>query len=62
MKRLEGGYRELVFFAEACESGSIFQGMLPDSLNIFAATAANAVESSWATYCPCAPPAGTSAP
>lgn len=37
---------------EACESGSIFQGLLSDSLNIYATTASNAVESSWGTYCP----------
>ncbi|KAB2007861.1 hypothetical protein ES319_D10G059400v1 [Gossypium barbadense] len=36
----------------ACESGSIFEGLLPEGLNIYATTAANAVESSWGTYCP----------
>jgi legumain len=37
---------------EACESGSIFEGLLSDSLNIYATTASNSVESSWGTYCP----------
>lgn len=44
-------YKELVFYLEACESGSMFQ-TLPDSIKIFATTAANAKESSWGTYCP----------
>ena len=43
----------MVLFIEACESGSIFQGMLDDSLaNVWATTAANAMESSWGVYCP----------
>lgn len=37
---------------EACESGSIFEGLLPTGLNIYATTASNAEESSWGTYCP----------
>lgn len=41
-----------VFYLEACESGSIFEGLLPEGLNIFATTASNAEESSWGTYCP----------
>ena len=44
-------YKELVFYLEACESGSMFQ-TLPDNINIFATTAANAKESSWGFYCP----------
>eukprot|EP00658_Telonema_sp_P-2_P009788 TRINITY_DN1363_c0_g1_i1.p1 TRINITY_DN1363_c0_g1~~TRINITY_DN1363_c0_g1_i1.p1 ORF type:complete len:454 (+),score=180.11 TRINITY_DN1363_c0_g1_i1:200-1561(+) len=43
-------YSKLVFYMEACESGSMFQG-LPSGLNIYATTAANAKESSWGTYC-----------
>jgi legumain len=41
-----------VFYLEACESGSIFEGMLPNDINIYATTASNAEESSWGTYCP----------
>ena len=44
-------YKELVFYVEACESGSMFK-KLPDNLNIYVTTAANAKESSWGTYCP----------
>jgi len=43
-------YKQLVFYMEACESGSMF-ATLPDGLNIYATTAANAKESSWGTYC-----------
>lgn len=34
-------------YIEACESGSIFEGLLEDDLRIYATTAANAHESSW---------------
>ena len=44
-------YSELVFYLEACESGSMFDGILKDNLNIYAITAANPDESSWGTYC-----------
>lgn len=40
------------FYVEACESGSMFEGLLPEGLNIYASTAANAVENSYGTYCP----------
>ena len=45
-----GMYKELVFYLEACESGSMFQDLKPD-INIYATTASNAAESSWGTYC-----------
>ncbi|XP_043705645.1 vacuolar-processing enzyme-like [Telopea speciosissima] len=51
-KHASGTYKSLVFYLEACESGSIFEGLLPEGLNIYATTASNAVESSWGTYCP----------
>lgn len=51
-KHAAGTYKSMVFYLEACESGSIFEGLLPEGLNIYATTAANAVESSWGTYCP----------
>ena len=44
--------RDLVIYVEACESGSIFEGLLSDGLNIYATTASNARESCWGTYCP----------
>ncbi|THG04438.1 hypothetical protein TEA_003286 [Camellia sinensis var. sinensis] len=45
-------FKSMVFYLEACESGSMFEGLLPEGLNIYATTAANAVESSFVTYCP----------
>ncbi|XP_034683448.1 vacuolar-processing enzyme-like [Vitis riparia] len=51
-KHASGTYNSLVFYLEACESGSIFEGLLPEGLNIYATTASNAEESSWGTYCP----------
>ncbi|KAJ0716366.1 putative legumain protein [Helianthus annuus] len=41
-----------VIYVEACESGSIFEGLISEDLNIYVTTASNAVESSWGTYCP----------
>ncbi|XP_024382719.1 vacuolar-processing enzyme isoform X2 [Physcomitrium patens] len=51
-KAAAGTFKELVIYLEACESGSIFEGLLPEGLNIYVTTASNAVESSWGTYCP----------
>mmetsp|Transcript_42348 Transcript_42348/g.106757 ORF Transcript_42348/g.106757 Transcript_42348/m.106757 type:complete len:438 (+) Transcript_42348:57-1370(+) len=44
-------YKQLSFYLETCESGSMFEGLLPESLPVYALTAANAKESSWGTYC-----------
>ena len=44
-------YKELVFYLEACESGSMFQNILKTNQNIYAVSAANPSESSWGTYC-----------
>lgn len=41
-----------LIYIEACESGSMFEGLLPNNYNIYATTASNAEESSYATYCP----------
>ncbi|RLM98836.1 vacuolar-processing enzyme-like [Panicum miliaceum] len=51
-KHAAGGFKSLVFYLEACESGSIFEGLLPKDIGVYATTAANAEESSWGTYCP----------
>ncbi|KAF5834424.1 vacuolar processing enzyme [Dunaliella salina] len=51
-KRAAHGYKEMSMYIEACESGSLFQGMLEDDLQLYVTTAANANESSWGTYCP----------
>ncbi|KAM0919296.1 hypothetical protein ACQ4PT_008231 [Festuca glaucescens] len=41
-----------VIYVEACESGSTFEGIMPQDLNIYVTTAANAVKNSYGTYCP----------
>jgi len=45
-------YKKLVFYLESCESGSMFDGLLPPSYSIYATTASGPDESSWGTYCP----------
>jgi len=45
-------YSKLVFYLEACESGSMFENILPTNLNVYVTTASNADESSWGCYCP----------
>ncbi|TVT96891.1 hypothetical protein EJB05_57888, partial [Eragrostis curvula] len=47
-----GAYKSLVFYVEACESGSIFEGLLPADINVYATTASGAAEDSLAAYCP----------
>lgn len=51
-KHAAGTYKEMVMYVEACESGSMFDGLMPENLNIYVTTASNPSESSWATYCP----------
>nr|GEW78732.1 hypothetical protein [Tanacetum cinerariifolium] len=51
-KHAAGTYKSLVFYLESCESGSIFEGLLPLGLNIYATTASGPHEDSWSTYCP----------
>ncbi|XP_066991766.2 legumain [Anabrus simplex] len=43
-------FAKLVLFVEACESGSMFENILPDYENIFVMTAADPHESSYACY------------
>jgi len=43
-------YAKLVFYLEACESGSMFDTLLPKNINIFATTASDPTTSSWACY------------
>ncbi|CAK7323789.1 unnamed protein product [Dovyalis caffra] len=45
-------YKSMVFYLEACEAGSMFEGLLPSNWSIYAVTAANAEESSYGIYCP----------
>ncbi|KAM9070373.1 legumain [Sarcophilus harrisii] len=42
-------YKKMVFYIEACESGSIMEH-LPDDIDVYATTAANPFESSYACY------------
>ncbi|XP_019156427.1 PREDICTED: vacuolar-processing enzyme beta-isozyme [Ipomoea nil] len=56
-KHSAGTYKDMVIYVEACESGSFFEGMMPEDLNIYVTTASNAEESSWGTYCPGSEPA-----
>uniref|UniRef100_A0A7N2KR98 Legumain prodomain domain-containing protein n=1 Tax=Quercus lobata TaxID=97700 RepID=A0A7N2KR98_QUELO len=51
-KNSTGTCKSLVFYLEACESGSIFEGLLLEGMNIYVTIASNANESSWGTYCP----------
>uniref|UniRef100_A0A0N4Z5T4 legumain n=1 Tax=Parastrongyloides trichosuri TaxID=131310 RepID=A0A0N4Z5T4_PARTI len=44
-------YKELVFYLEACESGSMFEKVLSNDINIYAVTAANSDESSMGCFC-----------
>lgn len=43
-------YSKLVFYLEACESGSMFNTLLPKNINIFATTASDPATSSYACY------------
>ncbi|VVC37944.1 Peptidase C13, legumain [Cinara cedri] len=44
-------YRKMLLYIEACESGSMFDGILNDETKIFAVTAAGPRENSWGCYC-----------
>ena len=43
-------YKEMVMYIEACESGSMFNNLLKDEWNVYAVTAANPFESSYACF------------
>ncbi|XP_076958526.1 vacuolar-processing enzyme-like [Bidens hawaiensis] len=51
-KHAMGTYKEMVIYMEACESGSIFEGLLPDDLNIYAISSTKPYEGSYIYYCP----------
>lgn len=46
------GYKRMAIYIEACESGSMLSGLLPDDVNIYATTASKPDENSWGWYCP----------
>jgi legumain len=37
----EKRFKKLVFYLEACESGSMFKDLLPNDINVYATTASN---------------------
>ncbi|XP_005092927.1 legumain-like [Aplysia californica] len=41
----EKKYKEMVLYVEACESGSMFEGILPEDINIYAISSTNSHES-----------------
>merc|ERR1712223_875586 len=43
-------FAKMTIYIEACESGSMFKGLLPDNIDIYATTASNATTSSYACY------------
>eukprot|EP00803_Ostreobium_quekettii_P004386 evm.model.scf_42.13 EVM.evm.TU.scf_42.13 scf_42:87319-91346(+) len=45
-------FKQLVMYIEACESASMFQGILDPHMGVYVVTASDPFESSWATYCP----------
>lgn len=47
----KGMYNRLVYYLEACESGSMWQ-TLPTDINAYALSSTHPDESSWGTYCP----------
>ena len=48
---IEGKYGKMVFYLEACESGSMWHS-LPKDINVYALSSTLPDESSWGTYCP----------
>ncbi|KAL3985845.1 Peptidase C13 family protein [Acanthocheilonema viteae] len=44
-------FARLVFYMEACESGSMFAKVLPKNIDVYAVTASNSHESSWGCFC-----------
>ncbi|CAG2174955.1 unnamed protein product [Oppiella nova] len=44
-------YSQLVFYLEACESGSMFDKLLPTDINVYAVTATKPKELGWFYYC-----------
>ncbi|CAG2113471.1 unnamed protein product [Medioppia subpectinata] len=43
-------YSQMVFYLEACESGSMFNKILPDNINVYAVTATKPDEDGWFYY------------
>ncbi|CAF1343700.1 unnamed protein product [Rotaria sordida] len=43
-------YKQMVIYIEACESGSMLEGLLPANINVYGTTASSAEEPSYACY------------
>jgi len=43
-------YKDMVIYLESCESGSMFSKILPKDINVYAVSAANATQPSYACY------------
>ncbi|KAG8296251.1 hypothetical protein J6590_060920 [Homalodisca vitripennis] len=44
-------YKKLVFYMDACHSGSMFANILPEDINLFATTSADPNNYAYSTYC-----------
>ncbi|KER21600.1 hypothetical protein T265_10115 [Opisthorchis viverrini] len=44
-------YNKLMFYMDACYSGSMFMGLIPPNVGIYVTTSANENEESWAVLC-----------
>ncbi|XP_074596302.1 legumain-like [Brevipalpus obovatus] len=44
-------YHKLLFYLESCESGYMFDGLLPNNISIYATTAASPNEEGWMCFC-----------
>lgn len=44
-------YKEMTIYVGACESGSMFEGILESDLGVYAVSSTNSKESGWGTYC-----------
>ena len=45
-------YQRLVLYIEACQSGSMFDGIISDKINTYVTTASGPQEDSWGWFCP----------
>jgi legumain len=45
-------YNKFVVYIESCESGSMFNNVLPKNINVYGTSASSPTESSWGCYCP----------
>ena len=44
-------YGQMTVYIEACESGSMFENILEDNINIYGVSASDSHKSSYAAYC-----------